>query len=541
MVILRTTTKNLCFLFIPITIFIIGLVFTKPMFPIYLNSGIGYGPDAAYVYLFAALDMLQGYSPVFTDHPGTPLQTIIAAVILGVWSVTRVLQITTVGVVESVLQNPELYLLNTTTLLLLLTGAASYYLGIKLYRATSNIGIALSCQLTPLLFPLVSPMMAYPTAESFLQVISISLIATLIPSFYKNENSVNSEFKIEAFTAGALCGIGLATKLTFLPMLGLLLIFNSWRLLVLSLLGLTIAFTLGIAPIISRIPTMFDWYLKMASHSELHGLGSSELFNFVKLKGGLIYLWDMLPLFYYIFTTVTVVLIAVLIWMKLSSTLKINFLLGSFILVSTALFQTVIVAKHPGLPYMLPVLSLATFSVGYLLNTVFTMSASSSLKKEILIQGLSCLWLLVIVYIATMSTASAYASLSSNRIRAQASHDSIATEISKYENPILVGSFNCSFKGCATWFGIALTHGLDLKMDLVQPLFFYYDIFSKNLRTPGQAETPRDQTPKTINNLINAGHTLLLISPDYEQNSHFKLIELVKTPNQKLYRIVGYE
>ena len=124
---------------------------------------------------------------------------------------------------------------------------------------------------------------------------------------------------------------------------------------------------------------------------------------------------------------------------------------------------------------------------------------------------------------------------------AEASYNSIATEILKYEKPILTGTFNCSFKGCATWFGIALTHGLDLRMDLVDPSFYYYDIFSKNLRTPGQAEAPREQTPKTINNLINAGRTLLLISPNYEQNSHFKLIELVKTPNQSLYRVMGYE
>ncbi len=541
MIILRKVTKNLFFLFIPIAIFIIGLVFTKPMFPIYLNSGIGYGPDAAYVYLFAATDMLQGYSPVFTDHPGTPLQIIMSAVILTVWLVTRGFQITTVGITDSVLQNPELYLFSATILLLLLTAAASYYLGIKLYRATTNAGIALSCQLTPLLFPLVSPMMAYPTSESFLQIISITLIATLVPLFYKKEDSGNSNFKMEALTAGALCGIGLATKLTFLPMLGVLLVFNSWRLLALSLLGLTVTFTLGISPIISRIPTMFDWYLKMASHSELHGLGGSEFFNFVKFKGNIIYLWNMFPLFYNVFLTVSVFFIAVLGWMKLNSTLKINFLFGSAILVLTALFQTIIVAKHPGMPYMVPVLPLAAFSVGYLLNTVFNLIGRTSVKKETLTNGLSFVWLIAIFYIATVSTVSAYASLKSNRMLAEASYNSIATEILKYEKPILAGTFNCSFKGCATWFGIALTHGLDLRMDLVDPSFYYYDIFSKNLRTPGQVEAPRGQTPKTIYNLINAGRTLLLISPKYEQNSHFKLIELVKTPNQSLYRVVGYE
>jgi hypothetical protein len=511
------------------------------MFPIYLNSGIGYGPDAAYVYLFAAVDMLQGYSPVFTDHPGTPLQIIMTAVILTAWLVTRVLQITTVGITDSVLQNPELYLFSATILLLLLTATTAYYLGIKLYKATANAGLALSCQLTPLLFPLVSPMMAYPTSESFLQIIAVALITTLVPLFYQNETDRNDRIKIAALFAGALCGIGLATKLTFLPMLGLLLVFNSRRLLMLSLLGLTVAFALGIAPIISRIPTMFDWYVKMASHSELHGLGGSELFNFVKLKGNIIYLWNMFPLFYNIFLTVSVFFLAVLGWITLHAAPKIKFFHGSAILVLVASLQTVIVAKHPGLPYMVPVLPLATFSIGFILNAAFTLVDHASAKKETIIRGLSFGWLLVTIYIAIVSTVSAYASLKSNRGLAEASYNSIATEISKYENPIIIGTFNCSFEGCATWFGIALAHGLDLRMDRVDQWFYYYDIFSKNLRTPGQAEAPREQTPKTINNLISAGRTLLLISPVYEQNSQFKLAELIKTPNQTLYRITGYE
>lgn len=537
----RKATKHLWLCLIPIAILILGLIFTIPMFPIYLNSGIGYGPDAAYVYLFAATDMLQGYSPVFTDHPGTPLQIMMAAVILVVWLVTRVLQITTVGIIDSVLQNPELYLLNTTILLLLLTAGASYYLGCKLYKATGNFGLALSCQLAPLLFPLVSPMMAYPTAESLLQIISIFLLATLVPSFYKNQSSYNPKFEIEAFAAGALCGIGLATKLTFLPMLGLLLIFNSWRLLALSLFGLIAGFALGVAPIVSKIPAMLEWYLKMASHSELHGLGTSELFNLVKLKGNIGYLRSMFPLFYNIFVSVSVLFIAVLAWMKFKSISKTNFLIGSVILVLTALFQTAMVAKHPGLSYMVPVLPLATFSVVYLLNTVFTLTGSPSPNRDKLTNSLSFAWFFFVVYIALAGAVSANASLKSNRLMAEASHDRITAEISKYDKPIIVGTFNCSFKECATWFGIALSHGLDLRMDKVSRQFYYYDIFSKNLRIPGQAEAPQEQTPKNINKLINAGQTLLLITPEYVQNSHFKLTELVKTPNQTLYRIVGYE
>lgn len=54
----------------PVIIFVIGIVLSFPMYPIYMNSGFGFGPDAAYVYLFAAVDILQGLSPVFIGYPG---------------------------------------------------------------------------------------------------------------------------------------------------------------------------------------------------------------------------------------------------------------------------------------------------------------------------------------------------------------------------------------------------------------------------------------------------------------------------------------
>jgi len=538
--ILKKATTNWYLGLIPIAIFVVGLMFAKPMFPIYLNSGVGYGPDAAYVYLFAAIDMLQGYSPAFTDHPGTPLQIMMAIATPAVWLVATALHVTSAGIIDSAVQNPEFYLFGMTVLLLFFTAAASYYLGIKLYRATADAGIALSCQLTPLLFPLVSPMMAYPTAESLLQSISLLLLATLVPTFYRQQNTSNSKFEISALSAGTLCGIGLATKLTFLPMLGLLFIFNDRRLFALTLVGLAAGLLLGVAPIIVKIPSMFKWYLDLASHSEVHGLGSRELFNFVKFKGNIGYLRHMFPLFYNIFLVVIVVFIAFLGWMKFNSKIKVCFLLGGAVLILVALFHTAMVAKHPGLPYMVAVLPIATFSVGYLLNTGFALLGRNSVSNKKFTKILSFVWVVILVYIAISSTVQAFTSLQEDRARAEVSHSSIAAEISRYDNPILVGTFNCSFKECATWFGIALSHGLDLRMDRVNPQFYYYDIFSKNLRIPGQAEALQELTPKTINHLLKAGHTLLLISPQYEQNSQFKLIELVKTPNQTLYRISGY-
>jgi hypothetical protein len=140
-----------------------------------------------------------------------------------------------------------------------------------------------------------------------------------------------------------------------------------------------------------------------------------------------------------------------------------------------------------------------------------------------------------------MSAFNANTALKTLRKSAESSYNAITTEIQKYERPTLIGTFNCSFQGCATWFGIALTRGLDLKLNRVNPSFYYYDIFSKNLRVPGETELPNTHSAGTIKQLIDGGQTVLLISPVYEQNSRFKLVELVRTPNQTLYRVDGYE
>ena len=533
-------TPRWSLLVIPVVIFFSGLAFMKSMFPIYINSGVGYGPDAAYVYLFAALDMLQGYSPAFTDHPGTPLQSIIAIIIPVVWFVTSAIQITTAGMIDSVVQNPELYLFTVSILLSLLTAGATHYLGLKLYRETSNIGLATSCQLAPLLFSVVSPMMAYPTAESFMQSISIFLIATLIPLFYRDSNKSDIKFRTTALVAGALCGVGVATKLTFLPMLSLVLILRSYRLILLSIAGFATAWIISVLPIVSKLPEMLEWYLNMGTHSDLHGLGSTTIFDPSRFAENINYLYHFFPFFYQVLVAVFIIFI-ITGWLVIKSKGKLpdNFPFGSAVLITLMSAQTVAVAKHPGISYMVPVLPAAVFAASWVLTSAIRLIDHSVSKKLENVGSLICMG--VIASIAIVNTLQAYESVAALRARAEHSHNNIENEIAKYENPILIGTFNCSFKECATWFGIALTHGLDLRMNEVNPQFYYFDIFAKNLRIPGSPELPREATPKTVNDLINAGRTILLISPSYDNTNQFKLTELVKTPNQNLYRVNGYE
>ena len=103
---------------IPALIVAVGLAFMSRMFPIALNGGGFFGQDPAYQYLFAGVDILQGHAPAHTDHPGTPVQSLIALTILLVWSIWRLVGLSGQGIFESVLSSPELYMASVSVILL---------------------------------------------------------------------------------------------------------------------------------------------------------------------------------------------------------------------------------------------------------------------------------------------------------------------------------------------------------------------------------------------------------------------------------------
>ena len=91
------------------------------------------------------------------------------------------------------------------------------------------------------------------------------------------------------------------------------------------------------------------------------------------------------------------------------------------------------------------------------------------------------------------------------------------------------------------WFGLLLVPEMDLKMDRITPDFYHFDIFSRKLHLPGVGELSAADTAKTVNQLVQSGRPVLLISPPYEHLAQFTLQKLLETPIQNLYRVTGFE
>lgn len=537
---------NVRLLLIPFCLLLFQLALMHQMYPIALNSNGLFGQDPAYQYLFAGVDILIGNSPGHTDHPGTPLQTLIAILIPVTWGFSRLLVITDLTPLNSVLSNPELFLAATSCTLLVSTTLATYYLGRQVLRATNQYSLAIACQTTPLIFTAVTPHVIYPTPEAALFLVSTLLAGALIPFVLKKgstsaEPSSQKSTAYQAVWVGALLGLGFAVKVTFAPMLGLILLLRNVRLIFCAAAAMLIAWLMGVLPIIKKIPQMFKWFYQVFSHTGAHGHGSAGLINVAEFKQHILWLIAVFPLFFYVFAATIVFFFFYLIrriyqrYLGPTTTqlpFKEFWIPGVFIIVAVA--QTVMVAKHVGASYMIPALPLPLLCAAWLLNNQQFIHGSVAAKRY-----LNWVWVAFLCGVMVLSSSKAYTVVRDNHARGVASFEIIKNELNKFKDPIAIGTFNCNFKECALWFGMLLVPAMELRMDRFTPNFFHFDVFNKRLHIPGRGEVNSEEAARIIEDLISKDRPILLISPTYPQLAQFKLASIINTPIQNLYRVVG--
>ncbi len=545
--------RSWVFLGVPVLIIISGLAFMRALYPIALNGGGFFGQDPAYQYLFASVDILQGHAPGHTDHPGTPVQSLTALLILVVWGVSRLAGLTNLDVYESVLTSPEVYLASASVTFVILLGLATYFLGRRVWQTTGSIIAAISCQLAPLVFVLVSPYMAYPTPEAALMCVSVGLMATLTPALLGAGRSAGRLPLRDAVLAGVLCGIGVAVKITFVPLVGLLILLWSFRLLLSALLAMVLAWGLGVLPIWSKLPGMFAWFHKVMTHSGLHGLGDEATFNAQQLMGNVVLVVHMFPLLYYVAAAMLMVLcvgVARRVFCGIRArrashsgsspaTGDLSHLrefLAPLCMLVVILGQTIMVAKHPGPTYMTAVLPVAVMGAAWILFV----------QRMVLLpawgrRGLSLAWLVLLGYSSITSTLAALSYLNAIHEAGVKSRDTILAQTARYNDPVLIGTFNCNFPECALWFGMLMVPEMELKMGGITPNFYHFDIFGRRLHLPGVGELTAEATADTVNRLVESGRPVFLISPPYDQLAQFRLEKLSGDRIQNLYRVKGYD
>jgi hypothetical protein len=256
--------------------------------PYWLGSNL----DPDYVYLLNGLSILHGYGPQHVDHPGTPVQVLVAVVV----KVTHVLS----GqgpVAEDVIGRPEHYLASASGLLLVLVAGALLVAGLAALRATGSLVAGLAMQLIPGLSPLIALHVTSVKPEPLLAALTALLAALVLRTL----DPARPKWKVpEAAVFGLLVGLAVAAKITAAPLAVIPLVLLSGlaaRALFAGVALVTMA--LATLPAWPALHVFISFITGIATHSGTYGSGKPSVFDFAEYLAGLKHLaqqnWGAIP------------------------------------------------------------------------------------------------------------------------------------------------------------------------------------------------------------------------------------------------------
>jgi hypothetical protein len=263
---------RLILVFVPILVTLVGLWVSATQGPSYVAEN----SDPDYIYAMNALNVIALHSPAHVDHPGTPVQMFLASVFVVAHAATS-LNGEPHSVIEDVVRDPERYLSFAKLGLLGLIVGVMLYAGHRVYALSGLLPAALAIEGVVILFPIALTSIARVDPEPAL--IAVSLLYVLPFFELASAKGVVDPWDARrcSILAGILCGVGIATKFTFLPLALMVFVFPDWRDWLRFLAAATIALLVLIAPVYGRLPYLADWVSRILTHQGIYGTGETGL------------------------------------------------------------------------------------------------------------------------------------------------------------------------------------------------------------------------------------------------------------------------
>lgn len=346
---------------IPALMFCLPLILRSYYGPFFL----GYNSDPDYAYLLNALNIINAIPPGHTDHPGTTVQLLGSVGLLLKW-LSHLATGGHLGMNEFVLRYPEESLGAINLLLNILIFIAFCFSSMSIYRAMRGIGPVLAFQLS-LLIPIQVKLSLFRVDPEPLLVFTVLVLSGLLVRYQISDQAAPPRFRIPVFV-GVVMGFGIATKITFIPIVLLVAFFPTLRERLLATCGCITSFLLFTLPIITKYPKMFSWFGALATHKDQYGKGDVGLPPLAKLMANLLELIQKEPFIFIFLTCYLIFLVAKNCSAKQSGTHKSYRLLalGAIVII----VQVVMTIKHPGVHYMLPAITLTALLNAVLIDTL---------------------------------------------------------------------------------------------------------------------------------------------------------------------------
>ncbi len=201
------------------------------------------------------------------DHPGTPFQVFTGICI-------RVIHLFSgqEEIVEDVLGRPEHYLKYTSHILAFLFAGLLWWAGMVGEKITGRTG-ALLWQMTPFISSVIPDLSVRMMPDRFGFILVFLMLILMVKI---SLTKVRRPVLLIALT-GIVCGLAIASKINFLPVLILPLIVLPKR--VLLFLSTGLGFLIGISPVIDRFNHFSTFINKIIRHDGIYGSGSEQIFN----------------------------------------------------------------------------------------------------------------------------------------------------------------------------------------------------------------------------------------------------------------------
>ena len=330
--------------------------------------------DPSYLYFLNGLHVLDGATPGHVDHPGTPVQVLMALVI-------RLSGLAAPGTIgDGAFAWAEILLMQANTVLLVLTALAMGLLGAVVARRSGRLVVALLAQMTPFLSMLALKHGIHVKPEPML------LLAVLLLSAAMVEQAIRPRWWL-LLALGAVCGFGIAVKITFAPIaLAPFLLARGMRARALFCLAMVLALALFLWPAWGALDRMAEWIVQLATHGGAYGNGAPSVMDLERYPAAFFKLFFARPVFLAVYAASLAVL--VLGWRRRRRRGGAPMdgveraLLGVLV---AQLAQMLMVAKHPSAHYVLPALELSGLSMALLWLAVRRVTLSAPRRR--LVQG----------------------------------------------------------------------------------------------------------------------------------------------------------
>ena len=350
-------------LIIPAVFILFTLLLRKTEGP-YFNSLA----DPSYAYLVNSLSLAQmnGSHIGHVDHPGTPLQITGAVTVKLLYTFSHEKE----DIAEDVLYRPEYYITAIDYTLIFLDAIGLYIMGLIIFSVKKNIFISLFFQTVPFVSMKLLEVFSQVKTETFAFFIIVIVIALMIKFVYDPPDNINSFI----FLTGVLCGLILATKISFVCIALIpFIMYPGLKKKILFAATAAGSFLIFVLPAISNISYFINWVTNLIIHNDRYGKGSDSVINPDSYLTNIAKIINNERFFAVVYLLILIVIVILFITSKKADAKEnVNSAERKFLysLLAAMTLHVLLVAKHFSNRYMFPAIILAVpglFLVIYIL------------------------------------------------------------------------------------------------------------------------------------------------------------------------------